>query len=154
LEKALMVVREVQGDDDNWFYFQDFSFYYTKVESMWPWFRSPKMVSVPMIRLVRIDPITDGFPLCTLPPPPWGKPSSILLFWALLRSHNNCPLTCVFSHTPEATDSTRYVDEQNSLKFRHPEIRLQYILYSNQFRLIDDQQWLNLTITLYHTVSQ
>jgi hypothetical protein len=28
--------------------------------------------------------------------------------------------------TAEATDSTRYVDEQNSLKFRHPEIRLQY----------------------------
>jgi hypothetical protein len=45
LEKALMVVRDVQDDRDNWFYFQDFSFYYTKVESQWPWLRSPASVA-------------------------------------------------------------------------------------------------------------
>ena len=45
LEKALMVVNEVQDDSHNWFYFQDFSFYYTKVESQWPWLRSPASVA-------------------------------------------------------------------------------------------------------------
>lgn len=45
LEKALMVVNEVQDDHNNWFYFQDFSFYYTKVESQWPWLRSPPSVA-------------------------------------------------------------------------------------------------------------
>jgi hypothetical protein len=48
-EKALKVVEEVQEDDDEWFYFQDFSFYYTRVESTWPWLRSPISVAFTMI---------------------------------------------------------------------------------------------------------
>jgi hypothetical protein len=49
LKKALTVVNDDQDDHDKWFYFQDFSFYYTKVESQWPWLRSPASVAFLMI---------------------------------------------------------------------------------------------------------
>jgi len=46
LDRALEVVREVQMDDDDWFHYQDFSFYHTKVVSTWPWMRSETRVAV------------------------------------------------------------------------------------------------------------
>jgi hypothetical protein len=44
-QKAINVVNEAQMDHDDWFYFQDFSFYYTKVESKWPWLRHGSCVA-------------------------------------------------------------------------------------------------------------
>jgi hypothetical protein len=48
-QKALVVVEEIQADHDDWFYFQDFAFYHTRVESNWPWLRSPISVAFTII---------------------------------------------------------------------------------------------------------
>lgn len=46
LEEAVLVVKDIQAEDDDWFYYQDFNFYYTRVVAFWPWMRSPIKLAI------------------------------------------------------------------------------------------------------------
>jgi len=46
LDHALKIVREIQLDNDDWFYFADFGHYHTKVVPYWPWMRSEGHVAL------------------------------------------------------------------------------------------------------------
>jgi len=46
LDRAIEVVQEQDGFDGNgWFYYQDFTVYYTRIESRWPWLRNSTVFS-------------------------------------------------------------------------------------------------------------
>lgn len=46
-DKAIEVVHNHDGFDENgWFYYQDFTVYYTRIESRWPWIRNATIFSV------------------------------------------------------------------------------------------------------------
>eukprot|EP00550_Attheya_septentrionalis_P008590 CAMPEP_0198292822 /NCGR_PEP_ID=MMETSP1449-20131203/14159_1 /TAXON_ID=420275 /ORGANISM="Attheya septentrionalis, Strain CCMP2084" /LENGTH=491 /DNA_ID=CAMNT_0043992135 /DNA_START=190 /DNA_END=1665 /DNA_ORIENTATION=+ len=40
LERAYIFVNEIQLDEDDWFYYQDFNYFNTHLESRWPWWRN------------------------------------------------------------------------------------------------------------------
>lgn len=51
LNKAIDLAHEDHSANDDWFNFRDFSFYYTKVESKWPWMRRKTSVAFIVIFL-------------------------------------------------------------------------------------------------------